>query len=278
MSAWAVSLYRKAVIFLGLCLVSVEILAQALPMERFHSDEELNMKLYFKWGVIMAKAGDTKISITESQYEGKPAWRYNLLFKTLGMFEKVYSMRDTMNSYFSKDNGLLLFGNKHANEKDYYLIDEWRFSYLNEKTSVLSKRYTPTRVKIDTTLVADGKTYDMLSATLLLRSLDWNDLKMEEAVPFCIAIGRDLVNAAFRYTGQEIIERGNIKYRTRHFYIDVFDDAFTQSRAAGEAWIGDDSNHVPIKIRAKLKIGAAEVFFESAKNLKYPFTCGIPFR
>ena len=75
MSDWAVSLYRKVVIFLGLCLVSVEILAQALPMERFHSDEELNMKLYFKWGVIMAKAGDTKISITESQYEGKPAWR-----------------------------------------------------------------------------------------------------------------------------------------------------------------------------------------------------------
>ena len=58
MSAWAVSLYRKVVIFLGLCLVSVEIIAQALPMERFHSDEELNMKLYFKWGVIMAKAGD----------------------------------------------------------------------------------------------------------------------------------------------------------------------------------------------------------------------------
>lgn len=46
-----------------------------------------------------------------------------------------------------------------------------------------------------------------------------------------------------------------MKYRTRHFYIDIYDDAFTQSKEAAEIWIGDDENHIPIKIRAKLKIG-----------------------
>lgn len=236
------------------------------------------MKLYFKWGLIMAKAGDTKISITEDLYENEPAWRYNLQFKTYGIFEKVYTMRDTMDSFFSKDKGLLLYGNKHADENDYYLIDEWRFSYHNGETSIHSKRYTPAKTKIDTVLTAKGKTYDMLSATLLLRSLDWDDLEIKQTVPFCVAIGRDIINAAFRYTGQEVIERDNIKYRTRHFFIDIYDEAFTQSKAAGEAWIGDDPNHIPIKIRAKLKIGAAEVYFESAKHLKYPFSCSIPAR
>ena len=226
------------------------------------------MKLYFKWGLIMAKAGDTKISITEDLYENEPAWRYNLQFKTYGIFEKVYTMRDTMDSFFSKDKGLLLYGNKHADENDYYLIDEWRFSYHNGETSIHSKRYTPAKTKIDTVLTAKGKTYDMLSATLLLRSLDWDDLEIKQTVPFCVAIGRDIINAAFRYTGQEVIERDNIKYRTRHFFIDIYDEAFTQSKAAGEAWIGDDPNHIPIKIRAKLKIGAAEVYFE----LQHPGT------
>lgn len=276
MQVWVDSLCKKLGYILISCLISTGISAQALPIESFHPQEELQMRLYFKWGLLMAKAGETSISMKESQYQGKPAWKYRLLFKTQGMFEKIYSMRDTMDSYFSKENGLLLFGNKHVNEKGYYLIDEWTFSYSNAKTSIHSKRYTPTKIKIDTILVAENKTYDMLSATLFLRSLDWNNLTMEEAVPFHIAIGRDLITAAFRYTGQEVIERDNMKYRTRHFYIDIYDEAFTQSKASGEAWIGDDPNHIPIRIRAKLKIGAAEVYYESAQNLKYPLSCRVP--
>lgn len=253
-------------------------MAQALPIETFQAKEKIQMKLYFKWGLIMAKAGDASLSVEESNYLQKPAWKYSLFFKTQGMFEKIYSMRDTLHSYFSKGDGTLLFGTKHSNENDYYLIDDLNFSYNARETEIHSKRYTPSRLKIDTTMVTSNKTYDMLAATMLLRSLDWEKLQMEEAVPFCIAIGRDLVNASFRYTGQKIVERDGMKYRTRHFYIDIYDEAFTQSKAAGEAWLGDDQNHVPIKIRAKLKIGAAEVYYDSAKNLKYPFSCAIPSR
>ncbi len=278
---WDWAAFHFSVIgWLLLCLNAYEASAQALPTDRFQSHEELQMRLYFKWGLIMAKAGEAQLSVQPCQYQQTPAWHYKLLFKTQGMFEKIYTMRDTLDSYFSQKDGMLLFGTKHVKENNYYLVDDWCFSYSQAKgkTFVHSKRYTPSRVKIDTMLVAEGKTYDMLAATMFLRSLDWNTLKIEESVPFHIAIGRDLVNAAFRYTGQEIIERNNAKYRTRHFYIDIFDEAFTQSKAAGEAWIGDDENHIPIKIRAKLKIGAAEVYYESAKNLKYPFDCKTDIR
>ena len=55
-------------------------------------------------------------------------------------------------------------------------------------------------------------------------------------------------------------------------------DAFTQSKAAGEIWVGDDDNRIPIKIRAKLKIGAAEVYFKSAKGLRYPLSCEVKLK
>ena len=106
----------------------------------------------------------------------------------------------------------------------------------------------------------------MLSATMYLRSLDWSRLQMGDERPFLIAVGRDVVHAAFRYEGQQVIEREGVKYRTRHFYVDVYDEAFTQSKAAGEVWIGDDENHIPIKIRAKLKIGAAESIISLPKT------------
>ncbi len=124
-------------------------------------------------------------------------------------------------------------------------------------------------------LMAKGRVFDMLGATMYLRSLDWRTMGYGAEFPFIIAIGRDLVNARFRYTGQQIVEHKGAKFRTRHFYIDIYDEAFTQAKEAAEVWIGDDENHIPIKIRAKLKIGAAEVYYKDSYNLRVPLTCRI---
>ena len=84
------------------------------------------------------------------------------------------------------------------------------------------------------------------------------------------------MNARFRYTGQQIVEHKEAKFRTRHFYIDIYDEAFTQAKEAAEVWIGDDENHIPVKIRAKLKIGAAEVYYKDSYNLRAPLY--LPYR
>ena len=72
------------------------------------------------------------------------------------------------------------------------------------------------------------------------------------------------------FTASPVVEP---EERTHRFSIDIHDDAFTQTRSAAELWVGADDNFVPIKIRAKLKIGYAEVYFRSASRLKAPLTC-----
>lgn len=272
---WAVSLSKRMMILLCCLLGCASLAAQEIPVSRFQPGETVNYQLYFKWGLIMAKAGEATLSVDKASFQNQPAWHYSLLFKTNGLFERVYRMRDTLACFYSYDKGRLQYSSKHSDDGDYYSIDELTFSYVKDQVLVHSKRYTPTRVKIDTLLTAEGNVHDMLSATMYLRSLDWNRLTIGHECPFLIAVGRDMVRTAFRYEGQQVIERDGVKYRTRHFYVDVYDEAFTQSKAAGEVWIGDDENHIPVKIRAKLKIGAAEVYYKSSRNLKYPFSCGI---
>lgn len=250
--------------------------AQTIPVkERFSSGEEVQYELFFKWGLLMPRAGHASLSIHDATYEYKPAYHYRLLFYTSGLFEKVYKMRDTIDCYFTP-NMLLLRSEKRVNENDYYLVDDIRFSYDNKKIFAYSHRYTPSRTKIDTTLISTGQyMFDMLGATMYLRSLDWTNMKSGDEFPFQIAIGRDVINISYRYTGQQIVERGDAKYSTRHFYIDIFDEAFTQSKAAAEIWVGDDKNHIPVKIRAKLKIGAAEVYYKDSRGLRYPMTSRV---
>ena len=272
---WAVFLSRRMKILLCCLFGCLSLVAQDIPVSRFQPGEKVNYQLYFKWGLIMAKAGEASLTVDKASFQNQPAWQYSLLFRTNGIFEQIYRMRDTMACFYTYDKGLLQYSSKHSDEGDYYSVDELTFAYQNDKAHIHSKRYTPTRTKIDTTLIVEGNVHDMLSATMYLRSLDWSRLQMGDERPFLIAVGRDVVHAAFRYEGQQVIEREGVKYRTRHFYVDVYDEAFTQSKAAGEVWIGDDENHIPIKIRAKLKIGAAEVYYQSSENLKYPFSCGI---
>ncbi|SEF72321.1 DUF3108 domain-containing protein [Parabacteroides chinchillae] len=254
------------------------IRAQGLPTNRYFTHgERVDYDLYFKWGILMPKAGLATLSIKDSKYEGNSSWHYRLLFRTSGMMEKVFKMRDTIDCHFSYDDARLLFSSKRTNEGDYYLIDNLSFSYNEGNVSVRSHRYNLKTTKIDTILTAQGRMFDMLGATMYLRALDWDKMSYGDTFPFLIAIGRDLVNVSYRYSGQQIVERGDAKYRTRHFYIDIIDEAFTQNKEAAEVWIGDDQNHLPIKIRAKLKIGAAEVYYNSSYNLRYPLDCRVVF-
>ena len=169
-----------------------------------------------------------------------------------------------------------MFSSKRTNEGDYYLVDNLQFEYQGSgRIDIHSHRHTLKETKIDTMLMAKGRVFDMLGATMYLRSLDWRTMSYGAEFPFMIAFGRELVNARFRYTGQQIVEHKEAKFRTRHFYIDIYDEAFSQAKEAAEVWIGDDENHIPVKIRAKLKIGAAEVYYKDSYNLRAPLTCRI---
>lgn len=245
----------------------------------FSPGEEVQYELYFKWGILMPKAGHATLSIDKALYKTEPAYHYQLLFYTSGLFEKVYKMRDTIDCYLTPEMKLLR-SEKRVNENDYYLIDDVTFTYEKDKIKARSHRYTPSRTKIDTVLVSEAPyMFDMLGATLYLRSLDWSHMKYGDEYPFDVAIGRDRIRISFRYAGQAIVERSEtLKYRTRHFYIDIYDEAFTQSKEAAEIWVGDDENHIPIKIRAKLKIGAAEVYYKTSKGLRYPFTSRVEIK
>jgi hypothetical protein len=269
--------FRKLFLVIICCIFTLLTLqAQYLPSNMsLNHGNEVRYDIYFKWGILMPKAGEARITFSQSNLKGQSASLYRLIFHTAGIIETIYKMRDTLDCYYGSNN-TLLYSSKRTNESGFYLVDELTFSYTGEKTSVHSFRYTPASIRIDTNLIVpSGHVFDMLGATFLLRTIDRHNLKPGDSFPFTVAVGRDLVKASYRYQNQAIVERDNVKYRTHHFIIDIHDDAFTQGRAAAELWVGDDDNFIPIRIRTKLKIGAAEVYYKSSNNLKWPLDCRV---
>ena len=245
----------------------------AMENNVFLPGERLQMEVYFKWGLLMPKAGNVTLSVNNTN--GGAAYRYRLLFKTTSMFDHIFKMRDTIDCYYSKDMQLLR-SQKRVNEGGKYNVDDLTFTYNEGLTRVRSHRYNLEKTKIDTTLVSENCMTDMLGATLFLRMYDISSMSTGDVIPFRIAVGRDRVNVRFRYGGQRIVEQGdNIKFKTKLFYMDIFDEAFTETKEAVEVWISDDENKIPIKIKAKLKVGSAEVHFKSISGNRHPFTSRI---
>jgi hypothetical protein len=116
----------------------------------------------------------------------------------------------------------------------------------------------------------------MLSLFTYARVLDYQNLSIGETESLVCYAGRDIVKMTMRNAGQAIFEKSEVeKIKTIRFEIDIIDKAFETSRNALEIWITDDKNRLPVKIKAKLKIGSMEVELSSFKNLKHPFDSRI---
>jgi len=262
------------VLLLSMCCLPATAQKTGLQSSSMSYGESATYDVYFKWGLIMPRAGDAVFSYNKDNTVDGASSRYSMNFKTAKFFDNFFKMRDTLSCYYSDENKLV-YSHKASDEGGYYCIDELTFKYEGEKVNIHSYRYTPSRVRIDTTLTVVGEVSDLLGVVHYLRGIDRNALNSGDTYPMTVAIGKDLVKVQFCYQNQAIVERGKVKYSTRYFKIDIYDDAFESTTTSAEVWIGDDDNFLPIKVRSKLKIGYAEIYYKESSNLAHPLKCRI---
>ncbi len=257
----------------GLLVCSSTLFAQQdLP---FQSGEQLNYTIHYKYGIVMAKAGTGQYTVKENTFRGKSTIKTALTFKTSGIVDAAFSIRDTLIAYATPEL-VPIFHRKYLHEgKTHYVEDMEYKKFSANSTSVQSKKVKDGSVRFDTLITVKGAGYDMLSIFLFVRTLDYSTLSTGDTFGLTSFVGRDAVPLNVRYKGQAILDKGSTKYKTLLFEIDIVDPAFSEAKTAMEMWVSDDKNHVPIKMRAKLKIGAAEAELSSSKNLKHPFDSKI---
>jgi hypothetical protein len=262
-----------------ICLVwFTPFLAAQTDEMPFHDGEELNYDIRYKYGLVMLKAGNGIYRINKTDYNEEEAYKSSLYFKTTSFFDKIYKIRDTLNSYISVPDLIPLFHNRSVNEGNHHFQEELVFhKYTPEYSEVSIKRKSNGEIRFDTTLYSNNLGIDILNIFLFARALDFTKIKNGDSFNFSTFVGKRKNNIIIRYIGQAVIERsGNKKYKTLKLNIDIANaGAFDESKNAMEVWISDDENKIPVKIKAKLKIGAAEANLSSCKNLKKPFDAEI---
>jgi len=259
-----------SIFFLFFLIISIQ--ASDLP---FQANEELKYDIHYKYGLVMLKAGTANHKIVGSNYNNINSYYTTVDFKTTSFFDKIYKMRDTLSSHIN-EKIQPLYHIRMIHEGNYHFREELFFNNFSESFSeVRIKRESGQILRFDTILTSNDFGYDILSIVYFVRSLDYSQMKspVENISTF---FGKANVKITLRCEGQHIVERSEtLKYNTYKVALDFTDKVFNESKNAMEIWLSNDENRIPIKIRAKLRIGMAEVNLVSCENLKYPFSSEI---
>jgi len=251
-----------------LLLLSSLSFADELP---FKDGEILNFDIRYKYGMVMVKAGSAQYRINSVTYDNQPAYKTNVDFKTTSFFDKIFKVRDTLYSYTNNDADPM-YSRRDIHEGNTMYREEIYFkTFSSNFTEVRNVKATDAGVKFDTILVADMQGFDLLNIFTHMRKWDFSSIPMGDTRNIAIFTGKKRANVIVRFKGQTILGKSEtLKYKAYKVELDIMDAAFSESKNAIEVWISDDENHIPLKIKAKLKIGAIEIDLANYKGIKYP--------
>lgn len=236
----------------------------------FQGGEELTFDLYFKYGILHTKAGYSKLSVANTTYGGKSAYKMVLRAESTGAVDKLFSLNDTLTSYMSKDLVPLAFS-KNALEGGDYTVETIKYSYSANGVSLKTKRIKNGSERFNVSFTGKSCIYDFLSIVYYARTLDYSTMKKgsEKSVEFMS--GKRKVKMVIDHKGTERIKANNDKkYNCIKLSLSISDDAFENKEEAMIVYITNDNNRMPVRIDSKLKVGSTRAILKSFKGTKHP--------
>ena len=236
----------------------------------FQSGEKITYDLYFKYGVINAKAGTGTLNTTTTNLNGKSVYKTQLRANTSGFADNMYSIHDTLTGYMDMKLVPLLF-TKETHEGDDYRTERQSYSYENGKIAIRVIRYKKGKQAFDETVTTENCTYDYVSVLNYARNLDYSDMKPGENTHIQFISGKKIVNMYIRYQGITSVKANDGKtYDAIQLSLMILDKAFADQQEAMKVSMTNDLNRMPLIIEINLKIGAISVVLNDYSGIRYP--------
>jgi Protein of unknown function (DUF3108) len=228
--------------------------------DSFGPGEVLRYRVHY--GFINAGEAEVKVSNQIHKVNERPCYEVTAFGKSVGAFDWVIRIRDTWRSYI--DTSALVPQRFHTNvqEGKYRKEETVHFNYQNrvirsEEKNDESKEFDmPQNVQ------------DILSGYCYLRTIDFNQLRLNETVPIPAFFDDKLYDFKIRYRGREEISTKFGKIRCIKIAPVMPKNEMFDGESSIRVWITDDKNRIPVKIEADMFMGAIAMDLKDFKGLK----------
>lgn len=261
------------IIICCLIVAATDIYAQCTAKnDAIQVGEKLTYELKFNWKFIWVNAGEAKMDLISTTYQGKPCYKTDLLCVSNSKVDFFFKMRDTLTCITTEQLQPLYF-RKGAEEGSRYSVDEVWFNYIeNGKISVNQQRKVRGRNTITAKDVREDCIFDMLSILLQARSYDPKNYKVGDKILFPMATGRKIEDQTLIYRGKENFEAENgTIYRCLVFSLVEYDKNGKEKEVI-TFYVTDDKNHLPVRLDLYLNFGSAKAFLKTVEGNRHPLT------
>lgn len=242
-----------------------QIFAQKMKPEvrikPFPKDEQVRYVAHY--GLI--NAGEALISLEENHnVQGHECYKVDVEGRTIGMFALGMKVDDLWRSYIDKRTYMPRKFYRNIKENRYRKVETIYFDQDTGRAYVRSttgKR--PEKIKSYDT---PPNVQDMISGYYFLRTLNLTKYKDGDTVKIPAFFEDKNYNFKMVYRGKDRVKTKLGKFDAFRFDPIMPDNSIFDGEDAISLWMSDDEYRVPIKIRAKMFIGAIEIEITDYKN------------
>ena len=237
----------------------------------FKTGEEVTYIVSYDWFVIWTEVGEIKLSIKDTTYQDKPAYEFVGLGETFKSWDWIFKVRDRFETVVDKNTLKPYVAVRDIKEGNYRQYDNYRYNF--KENEVYARNKTNDKPETLDTLAINGCTFDIMSALLFARNIDFSKHKVGDTIPVTIMLDKESYPIYFRYQGIE-------NYKLKH--IGVFECIkFSVMLIEGEmfhegenmtVWATNDKNHIVVYAESPILVGSVKVRLAEVKNNRYPFT------
>ena len=255
---------RKYLIILFGCLLSLSSSKfNNAHLKKFKKGEKVKYRLHY--GFITAGEATISVNPDYTIKSGKNYFDLNIKGKSTGAFAKVMKINDHWRSLVDTNSLKPILSYREIQESRYYLKETVDFN--TDIATVTSEKKDRVQKTKKHQIPSDA--FDIVSAYYYLRNVDYKNLALNEKI-FVKAFFEDtLYNFTVQYKGIESIKTKLGKIKAHKITPIMPGNELFDGEDSINIWLSADKNQVPLKIKAKMFVGAVEIEIKSFEGLKH---------
>lgn len=211
-------------------------------------------------------AGYSTIEVKETKNKGLAAFHISGNGKSTGLVSLFFKVKDDYQTYMYKESLKPYRFIRKIDEGGYTKDQEILFDYTtNEATVKNYKHNTETKHPISSDI------QDILSSLYFLRNQNLSNLNVGQEIEIQMFFDDEINKFKLHFLGKEVIKTKFGKINTLAFRPMVQAGRVFKEQESLTIWVSDDSNKIPLKIKADLAIGSLRADLDAFKGLAHPF-------
>ncbi|MDN4163904.1 DUF3108 domain-containing protein [Cytophagales bacterium LB-30] len=240
----------------------------------FQVGEKISYEAYYNWGLIWIHAGDVSFEVRDGKYKNQSALHFYSYGSSKPSYDWLYKVRDTYQSYITKDTYTPLFFERKVAEGSFWAHDQAYFD-VKKGVAFTSVENSSLAKHTDTVAISDC-TLDVLSMIYYARNIDFSTRKKGDKIPISMLVEDAVYDLYIQFLGEETIELKTGKsYRCNKFSILLIEGTIFSDGEEMTVWVTDDANKIPVQVEANILVGSIKAVVKDMQGLRHPLNAEI---